>query len=321
VEVSAGSEKTRIVNILHEQNDQAAIDLVIEKAEQGEQVLWIENTIADAQNVFQQLSCRVDCSQIECGLIHSRYIKSQRQIKEDTWVSMYGKESGGKRNQKGRILVGTQVLEQSIDIDADFMVTRICPTDMLLQRIGRLWRHSQFDGLRPVNSKQQVLILSPLYKDVLVSNKPFGKSSKVYSEYVLCRSLELWEPLTCIILPDDIRSLLEKTYAEREETGHLQKLKTELISLREKLRHLALLGLSTEINTLPETQAQTRYSDMETIDVLLIRSITKSSDDHILRFLDGTELIVPSKCYNAKQKREIAGTIMLNTEFVNRVVA
>jgi CRISPR-associated endonuclease/helicase Cas3 len=87
---------------------------------------------------------------IECGLIHSRFLKKDRITNETKWVELFGKQGKSQRNLFGRILVGTQVLEQSLDIDGDFMVTRICPTDMLLQRTGRLWRHRETDSLRPI---------------------------------------------------------------------------------------------------------------------------------------------------------------------------
>ena len=58
--------------------------------------------------------------------------------------------------------MGTQVLEQSIDIDADYLITRICPMDMLLQRIGRLWRHRENDKIRPSTAKCETFVLSPV---------------------------------------------------------------------------------------------------------------------------------------------------------------
>jgi len=51
-------------------------------------------------------------------------------------VNLFGKPGWPQRAAQGRILVGTQVLEQSLDIDADFLVTAFAPTDMLLQRWG-----------------------------------------------------------------------------------------------------------------------------------------------------------------------------------------
>jgi len=106
-------------------------------------VLWIENTVAEAQERYLDLAARASELGIACGLLHSRFIVDDRQTIETRWVSLFGKPGWPRRAAQGRILVGTQVLEQSLDIDADFLVSRFAPTDMLLQRIGRLWRHAE----------------------------------------------------------------------------------------------------------------------------------------------------------------------------------
>lgn len=301
------------VEILHCNDENKAIELIIEKSESGEQVLWIENTVAEAQKIYRFISARTDKGSVECGLIHSRFIKSERNINEEYWVSLYGKDGLNLRKNKGRILIGTQVLEQSIDIDADFLVTRICPTDMLLQRIGRLWRHAIFNKFRPSEAKRQALILAPLYQDALFKEKQFSSSSLIYSEYILCRSLEIWENIDKISLPGNIRHLLENTYKERQEKDRLSKLKAELETARKKLQQQALLGLSTEINTLPESAAQTRYSEIDSINLLLIRFMQKTDDGRTLHFLDGSKLYIPRHTVNAKLKRNIASTLMLNS--------
>lgn len=91
---------------------------------------------------LQMLAARTANLGIKCGLVHSRFTHRQRQHNESHWVSLFGKQGWPKRANQGRILVGTQVLEQSLDIDADFLVSRFAPTDLLLQRLGHLWRHA-----------------------------------------------------------------------------------------------------------------------------------------------------------------------------------
>lgn len=324
IEITSKSERKQTVEIVHKNNKSEVcevIDIVLEKAEQGEQVLWIENTVADAQNIYLQLSSRVDSKKTECGLLHSRFIKKERYNKEDYWVSMYGKDAEKARSEKGRILVGTQVLEQSIDIDADFLVTQICPTDMLLQRMGRLWRHESNNSIRPPSAKCQTIILAPKYNCVLEKKESFDSSSIIYSEYVLCRTLEIWEKLNKIVLPNNIRNLLEKTYIDRTEKGRLLQLKNELKNKNEKLQSLAIIGTSTEIQTLPESQAQTRYSELETIDVLLCRSFTPTKEGVTLIFCDDTKLFIPQHYVNKQEKRIIAARILKNTVRVSDYIA
>ena len=125
------------VAISHQQESNA-IEEALLRAEAGQQVLWIENTVKEAQDLYKKLAGRASGIGVACGLLHSRFTKIDRAANEKIWVTHYGTEGVDKRTQQGCILVGTQVLEQSLDIDADFLVTRIAPTDMLLQRMGRL---------------------------------------------------------------------------------------------------------------------------------------------------------------------------------------
>ena len=103
----AGNPSRRVE--LSFRREEESLALALEKAEQGEQVLWLENTVAKAQEVFRQLSC---CAgNIELGLIHSRFPRCVRAENENKWVDLLGKNGSALRNKCGRILVGTQVLE------------------------------------------------------------------------------------------------------------------------------------------------------------------------------------------------------------------
>jgi CRISPR-associated endonuclease/helicase Cas3 len=279
--------EARIISI-----DDNAVEEALKRAEQGQQVLWIENTVNEAQSRYLQLSSRaVECG-IETGLLHSRFVQNDRSNNENYWVELFGKNDKVRRGAKGRILVGTQVLEQSLDIDADFLVTRLCPTDMLLQRIGRLWRHRENDPMRPKSACCETWILSTGYGQVLANyKKELGKSAFVYAPYILLRTLEVWESKRNLSLPGDIRYLVESTYKERMEDGLLRKLKNDLEKECEKLSRFALLGLSQAGQTLPESKVATRYSDRETRELLLLRSAKKNQDESISLVLsDGTPL-------------------------------
>ncbi|MCL2123983.1 MAG: CRISPR-associated helicase Cas3', partial [Desulfovibrionaceae bacterium] len=113
--------------------EQNAFDEALLRSAQGQQALWIENTVAEAQASYKQLAARAP-GNVEHGLLHSRFLPHDRARLEKHWTGCYGKDSS-ERGKQGRILVGTQVLEQSLDIDADFLVTRLCPVDMFLQRL------------------------------------------------------------------------------------------------------------------------------------------------------------------------------------------
>ena len=299
-------------------SDNAAdlIKLALERAADGEQVLWIENTVKDAQQRYLNLAAQARANGCDIGLLHSRFTPQDRQNNEEIWVSRFGKEGWSERLQQGRILVGTQVLEQSLDIDADLLISRFAPTDMLLQRIGRLWRHAETP--RPATAKPECWLLAPDLETALATpaaEQGFGVSGWVYQPYVLCRSLEVWQSLfqrvSSLTLPADIRDLIDRTYEGREESGQWRTLKDQLTqgtryrTGEEGLQALAKQTLSRNSKTLPEQKAETRYSDMDTHEVLLLKSIRidSASKSTRLTLLDGRQLTLPhSKSQLSKQE-------------------
>lgn len=281
-EISASPPESRQFIIKMLDDHQVAIDEALRRAEAGQQVLWVENTVAEAQERYQVLAARAVGLGIECGLVHSRFTHSQRQRNEEYWVGLFGKRGWSNRAVRGRILVGTQVLEQSLDIDADFLISRFAPTDLLLQRLGRLWRHA--DTPRVANASAEAWLLAPEVASAVADPyTAFGPSAAVYSPYVLCRSLQSWQTLTRLTLPDDIRPLLEHSYAEQEEEGAMARWQYELAHgetrqpYRRKgtqaLQRLALATLATVGTTESDTHPATRYSEQDTQDVLLLRNI------------------------------------------------
>jgi CRISPR-associated endonuclease/helicase Cas3 len=295
--------ETHVVEICFK-NTEEAIDEAIFRASKGQQVLWIENTVGESQDIYNRITSKTD---IECGLLHSRFLKIDRSDNEEKWVKIYGKQENLERKKCGHILVGTQVVEQSLDIDADFLVTRFCPTDMLFQRFGRLWRHKRE---RPEGAKREAWILAPNLEDCVKNKKAWDKTGFVYSPYILCRSLEIWQNKKQIYLPKNIRLFLEETYKERIETGTLKEQKNEIIKEKERLSGLARASISIIGKCISE-RALTRYSESESNEVFLIKNIILNENETILTLLDDNILILPRKI-DKKQCKEICIEIQKN---------
>ncbi|QSA96787.1 CRISPR-associated helicase/endonuclease Cas3 [Methylococcus sp. EFPC2] len=117
--------------------DEATMARVIEAAESGAQVVLIVNLVDVAQKAAKALR---DKTSVPVDIFHARYRFEDRKAKEKAAIGHYGKEAA---REAGRILVATQVVEQSLDLDFDWMVTQICPVDLLFQRLGRLHRHNR----------------------------------------------------------------------------------------------------------------------------------------------------------------------------------
>lgn len=318
-EVSVPAGEIRKVRIFLRADESLAVEQALLRAEQGQQVLWIENTVKEAQQRYLDLAARAAELGVACGLLHSRFTADDRQRIEEKWVNLYGKAGWDKRHQQGRVLVGTQVLEQSLDIDADFMVSRFAPTDMLLQRLGRLWRHN--DTPRCDKAESEAWLLAPnLDEAIEAPQKHFGPSAFVYSPYVLCRSLEVWQGVAYVNLPDDIRGLIERSYGSRKEQGAMSRWLSELEegtsrrAGRDAMRQLARVTLAEGGNTLPESKAQTRYSEAENYEVLMLRAISRNREGNTatLTLLNGEKVELPLRrdSLSKKQWRKRSATLM-----------
>ena len=121
-------------------------EAALAEARKGAKVLVIRNTVASAQAVFEDL-CKQDGGDslaLQAGggpaLHHGRFAVEDRRLLDEAVERALGKEG---RGLGGCVVIGTQTLEQSLDIDADFLMSDLCPVDVLLQRIGRLHRHGE----------------------------------------------------------------------------------------------------------------------------------------------------------------------------------
>jgi CRISPR-associated endonuclease/helicase Cas3 len=298
-EISEEAEiQTRIIC-----NQNIAIEEVLNRASLGQQVVWIENNVAKAQEIYKVLGARCSEINITCGILHSRFLKCDRKSLENEWVPILGKNGHSIRGNRGRILVGTQILEQSLDIDVDFFVTRLCPSDMLLQRMGRLWRHK--DTKRPSSARREFWILACNESD----ENDFTKV--VYSPYVLYRTQEVWSQLSSVFLPSQVRSIMESTYEIREETGHLLNLKQDLEHRKRKLRSLALVNTSEQYAAESDKAVETRYSEIDQVQTLLVKKWNFSGGNLSITFLNGKTIELSNSLY--QDKRVIAQQLNLNT--------
>lgn len=170
-------------------------------------VAVILNTVQCVQEMAQYL--RTYLPNKEILELHSRYIYPDRKDKEDELIRRMGKKSTAKERD-GCILVASQVAEQSLDFDADILVTELCPVDLLLQRMGREHRHQIHNVMRPSNlSTPRCIILRE-------GNEVYSKGSKaVYGEYILMRTQAVLPKQ--IAIPTDIPMLVQKVYADAGE--------------------------------------------------------------------------------------------------------
>ena len=144
-----------------------AAEIALSAAKDGAKVLIIRNTVGYARAAWQALADAAGgagadlifrCNGIPT-LHHSRFAAVDRKALDEAVENELGR---GERERRGVVVVGTQTLEQSLDIDADLLITDLCPMDVLLQRIGRLHRHSDNNSQRPAAFQQaRCVVLTP----------------------------------------------------------------------------------------------------------------------------------------------------------------
>lgn len=169
-------------------------------------VCIIANTVGSAQSIYAALKRIVP--DVPTLLFHGRFLAEDRKRIEQRALDWFDKRSllpvtDPRRTERPRraILVATQVVEQSLDLDFDEMISEIAPIDLLLQRCGRLQRHHRPDRSR-----------APIFHVAMpdCESEDFGASGEVYAPYFLLRTkLALTDRWT---LPQDLRPLVEAVY-------------------------------------------------------------------------------------------------------------
>lgn len=139
----ASAQKRVIVELVPTMDAVTAAASAVEAAARGARVLVIRNSVKEAVATWRHLlALRPDLCLSVAGapaLHHSRFAMEDRALLDTAIEAALGKGSA----QGGLIAIGTQTLEQSLDIDADLLISDLCPMDVLLQRIGRLHRHGR----------------------------------------------------------------------------------------------------------------------------------------------------------------------------------
>lgn len=194
---SGAAERTVTVERLDEEylEDTAAQALVA-----GACVGIIVNTVRRAQALAIRFRQRLP--ETVLLLDHSQLLAPDRTEREQEIIARVGKRSTPE-HRRGVLIIGTQVLEQSLDLDFDLLITDLCPMDLLLQRAGRLHRHVR---LRPKGfCTARLLVLNA--KEALESG-----ASAIYGDYLLLRTRALLPDQFSI--PRDVSPLVQAVYDE-----------------------------------------------------------------------------------------------------------
>jgi CRISPR-associated endonuclease/helicase Cas3 len=169
------------------------------------------NTVGRAQEVYRTLKAAQIVPAEKLTLFHARFPRQWREQIEGRVLDRFSKD---KERPDRAIVVATQVIEQSLDLDFDLMITDLAPVDLVLQRAGRLHRHLR--ERRPARvSQPRLVVTKPEWVDGLPQ---WGSDGYVYEPYILLRSLLALQALghSPIAIPEGVPALIEGVYGEAE---------------------------------------------------------------------------------------------------------
>lgn len=219
VKVAASSRRSEVQIDEIPGDPQAIADAAAAASINGGHIAVICDTVTRAQAVFRRLRATVGADQ-EVVLLHSRFLTPER-VRRESWLrdTLGPAPSSAPRCPSRRlIVVATQVVEQSLDVDFDLMFSDVAPIDLLIQRAGRLHRHDRAPEERPPSMRQPRLIMTGFSRtDAGVPELDRGASA-VYGVAALLRAIAVLDEHRAAVgplrSPDDVAVLVGRGYAD-----------------------------------------------------------------------------------------------------------
>ena len=183
---------------------EAIAKLAVQKVKNGGNIAVFLNSVKLAQYVYDAL--------ISTGykgiltLYHARYTVSDRKKKDDAALAMYSKKA---KRPESSIIICTQVCEQSLDVSFDYLITELCPIDLLIQRLGRLLRFEHVSPKWVNKACPEVSVVTGTY-----GASKYGPSKYVYPEYFLMETEKYIKDHPVLKLPQMLRECIETVYRE-----------------------------------------------------------------------------------------------------------
>ena len=239
----------RHVVVIHFHDEASVVEEIVKHLDRGECVCWIRNTVDDAREAAALVHEIHPKAKID--LFHARFAMADRLAIEEKIIQQFGRDSTPP-DRHGRLLVATQVVEQSLDLDFDFMVSDLAPVDLLIQRAGRLRRHSRDAEGRRIEGEDQrgpatLAIYGPDPQGEIGPDwykAHFPRAAGVYPNHA-----QLWLSASLLMqkggfsMPDDARELIEGVYGEAPYPDVLQYQAASAEGEEASMRSVAMLNV------------------------------------------------------------------------------
>jgi len=212
----------RTVRVNYSWDKDVVLDRIGSELTAGRCVSWVRNTVADAVEAWERLS--TELPEGHCTLFHARFAMNDRLEIEQRVRDAFGPKSNAE-SRRGRLVIATQVVEQSLDVDFDVLVSDLAPIDRLIQRAGRMQRHIRDAHGNPASGSDQrggavLYVFGPEWTDAPEASwfkSTFAGAAAIYPHHG-----QIW--LTAKFLreggfsmPEDARCLIEGVFGEQVE--------------------------------------------------------------------------------------------------------
>lgn len=210
--------------------EEQVLEIIQNAIEKGQCVCWVRNTVGDARKAYDQLHLQSWIDKAKLGLFHSRFAMIDRQRIETETLDFFGITASSSEKRRGHILIATQVVEQSLDLDFDVMISDLAPIDLLIQRAGRLHRHIRNTdgsllsqkGKTDEREKPVLYVFGPEWTDSPKTDWLKGKLPGTQAVYR--HSGQMWLTQKCLIktkairMPSGARRLIDDVYGDHAQS-------------------------------------------------------------------------------------------------------
>ncbi|MBI3617664.1 MAG: CRISPR-associated helicase Cas3' [Candidatus Omnitrophica bacterium] len=198
------------------------LTLIESALQKGKCVCWIRNTVQDATEAWALISEKLEEDKLT--LFHARFALGDRLSIERSVVNNFGSKSSAQ-DRRGKLVVATQVAEQSLDLDFDFMVSDLAPIDLIIQRAGRLCRHRRDASGNRAEHEQRPLPEMAVFMPEVIENAKrdwysalFPRAAKVYEHHGRLWLTAKWlTERKAFRMPDDARTMIEYVYGDESQ--------------------------------------------------------------------------------------------------------
>jgi CRISPR-associated endonuclease/helicase Cas3 len=225
------------VAVLRLETVDAALEIVTHSAAKGAACAWVRNSVDEAIEAVAALRARG----IAADLLHARFAFCDRKAAEDRVLARVGKDGLGRA---GYVLVATQVIQASLDLDFDVMISDLAPIAELIQRAGRLWRHMDKRPAyrRPIPAPV-LNVLSPDPDDVSTPRwlqSVLQGGAWVYPVADAWRTARVLFRVGEIAAPQGLRALIEAVHGDGAEDVPAELTEAEMQAMGKDLAERAL---------------------------------------------------------------------------------